>query len=197
MQKLTHHILIIHGIGNAKQGYSNPMQKNIKQIYKKKKPNEELVFHEVLWADLIKEGEAELKQKYRQSNIKQKSRELFIIYISDIACYYQDKVVSQQIKNRLLNPLKKIFSNKAKQDKITIIAHSFGSVIAFELLKDFEKGGKQIDNFFTLGSPLAVFENDYQKDETFFLPLQVRGVWINIFFHRDIIAYPLKNLDSN
>ncbi|MBA5867426.1 MAG: hypothetical protein GDA67_12115 [Nitrospira sp. CR1.3] len=90
---------------------------------------------------------------------------------------------------------------------VTVIGHSLGAVIASDLLYDTLKNRGRwwpsqicLANFFTLGSPQAVYALRYGFGPTAFreaLRMQdEKGVWINIYDRQDVIAYPLKRLNE-
>lgn len=93
---------------------------------------------------------------------------------------------------------------------VTFIAHSLGTVIASNYLWDRTKARRaqgqegfdaalRVDNFFSLGSPLALFSLQYGQPETFTSPItveSVRGRWINIFDRDDPVGMPLKGLND-
>lgn len=189
---MKYNFIIIHGIGDAKEGYSKTLQKNIKNLFK---PDEEIKFYEYLWSDEIREGENELLSNLTNVNISyNKQRKWFTVHISDVVAYLRDKVIANEIKENLRKILNKLLSDSNSIN--IIIAHSLGSVIAFDVLKGYYEHGLQADYFFTLGSPLAIFINDFQKDKTYFDPIPVKKGWLNIFSPNDIIAYPLQNIDE-
>lgn len=101
----------------------------------------------------------------------------------------------------------------------TIIAHSLGSIIAFDYLFDLFERNKLFDpinqdeetiktlqknfrNFFTLGSPVGLFilrkgelwmENNKFKEIK--NPVKDDGrIWLNFYDDQDIIAFPLERL---
>ncbi len=85
-----------------------------------------------------------------------------------------------------------------------MIAHSLGTVISSDFVYDQLKGTGVLhqrflfSNFFTLGSPIALFALQYGI-ELFKSPIRLEckdGKWINIFDLDDPVAYPLKNLNQ-
>ncbi|MCA9735681.1 hypothetical protein KC799_26325 [candidate division KSB1 bacterium] len=80
-------------------------------------------------------------------------------YFTDLDKYYQDDLLSQdestvnykmRIQNRFFKVLKKHRGNQ-----ILLIAHSMGSIVAFDVLTAFAKQFN-IDTFVTIGSPLGL-----------------------------------------
>ncbi len=84
---------------------------------------------------------------------------------------------------------------------VTFIAHSLGTVIASDFIWDCQEHGLikpfALGNFFTMGSPLALFALQYGA-ELFNKPIRVEApaCWVNILDADDPIAYPLKPLNK-
>jgi len=93
---------------------------------------------------------------------------------------------------------------------LTIIAHSLGTVIASEYVWDLRKRRAssnadgfhpawELANFFTLGSPLALFSLKFGGAEAFRDPIRLdaaSGRWINILNPRDPVGMPLRTLNE-
>jgi len=77
-------------------------------------------------------------------------------YFKDLNAYYSDKINGkyQPVKEMLRDRLKSVLI-EYKNDDILLIAHSMGSIIAFDVLTLFEKE-VQIDTLITIGSPLGL-----------------------------------------
>ena len=87
-----------------------------------------------------------------------------------------------------------------------MIAHSLGSVIAFNCICDFQaigdkyladtplERGETLRYLYTMGSPLALYALRYE-DTLFGHPPKV-AVWKNFIDKADIIAYPLHDLNE-
>lgn len=93
---------------------------------------------------------------------------------------------------------------------LTFIAHSLGTVIVSNEVWDRTKerrgqgqegfhGALRVDNFFSLGSPLALFSLQYGGPEAFKYPIAMedaRGRWVNVFDRDDPVGMPLKGLNE-
>ncbi|MCD6116010.1 hypothetical protein J7K93_03255 [bacterium] len=116
----------------------------------------------------------------------------------DLNVYYSpesadDNGVREKIQNRLFDVL---YKNRKK--KIMLIAHSMGSIIAYDVL--FKKQDiLNIDTFVTIGSPLGipVIMEKIKKEhrlrnsvKTLPIPESIKGQWINLYDPEDKI--PLK-----
>lgn len=74
------------------------------------------------------------------------------ISVEDLAEYYQKEHIRHQIRGRLVDVL-----SQHQDKKILLLAHSMGSIIAYDVLRMLEANEKpSIDHFVTLGSPLGL-----------------------------------------
>jgi hypothetical protein len=94
--------------------------------------------------------------------------------------------------------------NPDDKQHLSIICHSLGTVISSDFIYDRQKKFGRVhenfhfNNFFTCGSPIALFALEYGI-EVFRSPVLVEapgGQWINILDLDDPVAYPLKNLND-
>lgn len=122
--------------------------------------------------------------------------------VSDIIGY-RNKEAYQAISGRIEKCLAN-FSTSQSKEPLTFISHSLGTVISSDFVYDRQKRNGELHrnltlwNFFTLGSPLALFSLQYGP-ELFKSPIHLedgRGKWINILDADDVIAYPLKPLNE-
>ncbi len=122
-------------------------------------------------------------------------------YFKELEIYYSGDLVD---KNGIRQPAKKIIREKAaavlrkhKSDQILLIAHSMGSIIAYDVLSSMAQGIK-IDTFITIGSPLGfpvvksktaaeqhIKNNAAKKLKT---PECITGSWYNFSDYEDKIA---------
>jgi hypothetical protein len=85
---------------------------------------------------------------------------------------------------------------------VIFIAHSLGSVIAFDYVMGFRPQHRlhpsvTVDSFITMGSPLPLFTSAMgHVDSDFVLPPNVRK-WVNIRSRRDGIARPMRPFFRN
>ena len=124
----------------------------------------------------------------------------------DLAAYYDDRADDgdppAMIVNRqqLLEVVKKVLRDELKNvllkhsnDEIMLIAHSMGSVIAYDVLLDLEQNNVHIPNIrlLTIGSPLGLYFVKAEVIEERGKPLRVPGIvshWFNYADKRDIVA---------
>ncbi len=126
--------------------------------------------------------------------------------ISDIIGY-KNSDAYPKIHGRLRQGLDLLADNRrtlGEKQHVSIIAHSLGTVISSDFVYDQLKAHGTLheqfllSNFFTLGSPIALFALEYGI-ELFKSPIRLEckdGQWINIFDLDDPVAYPLKNLND-
>lgn len=120
-------------------------------------------------------------------------------YFRDLEIYYSDKSLENTnppalprkvIRDRLIDDLKKF---KSKQ--ICLIAHSMGSIIAYDVLLK-EVPGVNIDTLITIGSPLGQTlvlnkikdEQNIPRDEKLKVPDGILKAWYNLADEDDEVA---------
>lgn len=117
----------------------------------------------------------------------------------DLALYYENKKVLSfryGIKDLLRRELRKTLF-KYRGSQIMLIAHSMGSIIALDVLK--ENQDIHVDHLITLGSPLGfpIIRKQYAKENGMDLgemplipaPDTIRRKWANIGDRQDIITW--------
>ncbi len=123
-------------------------------------------------------------------------------FVNDIIGY-RNKEAYQDISRRIEDCLAKFQASQPKEH-LTFISHSLGTVISSDFVYDRQKRNGELHrnltlwNFFTLGSPLALFSLQFGP-ELFKSPIHLedsRGKWLNILDADDVIAYPLKPLNE-
>jgi len=146
-------------------------------------------------------------------------REFVVSYLGDTVAYDEPALADaapvpptkyDKIHNRVMNKIDACAADAlgkgATQNDpalLTIVAHSFGSVIAKDLYDDCINrrynrrwpDQLKLANFITLGSPLALYAVQYDRLEDF-RPIDVPapGVWLNVYDPQDILGFPLKPL---
>ena len=204
-------LFLIHGIGDQKPGYSKEWQENILFYLKPNKIN----FVEIYWQDVFKKecitGKTPLQTKLYNTlfdiltrkaiNEKIGPVEFLKEAILDFVLYLTNRNLQKDIKDCLKKPL---LQNNIKKP-LSIIAHSWGSVITYDALFDFfkEENDFSLDTLFTFGSPLWLFK---QMDNILSLfhysgakKLNNIERWINVYAKEDPIGASLKsfNVDSD
>jgi predicted alpha/beta hydrolase family esterase len=120
-------------------------------------------------------------------------------YFRDLEIYYSDKYLENTdppalpkdvIRERLIKDLKKF-----RFKKICLIAHSMGSIIAYDVLSR-EVPDIKIDTFITIGSPLGQTlvmtkikdEQNIPHDQNLKVPDNIKTDWYNFSDHDDEVA---------
>lgn len=124
---------------------------------------------------------------------------------------YQSSYWKETIRQRVVE---KITPYIQTDGAITLIGHSLGSVVGFDVAyynpwnnPDWQAQNFYLSNLFTLGSPIAIFtfdlqDTDGQPKTRFTNPPNMKlvregGVWYNFFDAQDVLGYPLEKLYPN
>ena len=107
--------------------------------------------------------------------------------LDDLATYYENEKIRDRLRGRLREALE---SHKDK--RIMVIAHSMGSIIAYDVLRALgrENPARVVDHFVRIGSPLGlphVKHKIYQENDLVRTPSVVRR-WTNFADRRDPVA---------
>lgn len=113
---------------------------------------------------------------------KPMSRSFLEAFIADTAAYFFRRGMRQRIRQRLLDQLQ-----VPPGQPVTIVAHSQGSVIAYEVLAALAPGQLELDALVTLGSPLGIREVQDFLDPPPRMPPVVRR-WHNFADPLDPVA---------
>lgn len=119
------------------------------------------------------------------------SRAFLEAFVGDTAAYFFSPGLRDEIRQRLIEKLK-----LAGSRPLTIVAHSQGSVIAYEVLSSLGVGKIDLDALVTIGSPLGIREvQDFLEPDTLTIPPIVRR-WHNFADPMDPVAFD-KGLGSD
>ncbi|MCK5494579.1 MAG: hypothetical protein KAJ14_15830, partial [Candidatus Omnitrophica bacterium] len=207
-------IIFIHGINYQTTGYSNWLFQNILcqygKILKKKgiaeneieQKKAQFVQKEILWADVTTDlTNRYLNLEYELYGKKKgfwnwASKKIDPLALQ-IMYYIKDKGDKASGEMGILEKIDKSFKAITQETKDTIIiAHSLGSVIAFDYLFGFRKHSLSQDtnvlSFITLGSPIPIFTSAMGHVESDLeLPANVKS-WHNLYDNEDGIARRCK-----
>ncbi len=103
----------------------------------------------------------------------------------DLRDYYRKPVVRNRARDRLIHALQ-----RHNDKRVCLIAHSMGSILAYDVLRTLEQSLPAIDHFVTIGSPLGlpiVIQHVQEEFSNTLVPRQVRQ-WTNLADPRDKIA---------
>ena len=111
----------------------------------------------------------------------------------DLRDYYRDPDMRTKIRMRLASALR-----QHQGKRVCLIAHSMGSIIAYDVLRTQESQPPAIDHFVTLGSPLGLpIVTQHVRDEfsQTTVPQQVRR-WTNLADPGDKVALDCRLTDD-
>lgn len=210
-------VLYIHGIGVQNWGYAKQSIAKLKDAFIrnliKKHPdinNTDLVCREVLWAAKTGRAQANLLQKINETDDLRWNdlREFMVDFAGDVIAYHRSgkNSVYDEIHAEITAQISFAINECNSEDvELTFIAHSLGTVIVSDYLYDQSINSESSENsitatnLFTLGSPLAIWLlglGDMSNANKPILVKRPNGVWVNIIDNEDIIAYPLRNINS-
>lgn len=121
---------------------------------------------------------ARLIDNYRNANGL--ANHLILKETADVATYL---VVPEAKKT-----INKLFTDALSKEPTIIIAHSLGTVIAYDMLQKLKREEWDIRGLITLGSPLGVNAVTRQFSEPPKYPAALKGSWVNIYDERDIVS---------
>jgi hypothetical protein len=108
------------------------------------------------------------------------------IKLMDLRDYYSDEEKRKNMRARLSDLLR-----QHQNDKIFLVAHSMGSIIAYDVLRQFEKTEPtKVEHFVTMGSPLGLPFVTLKIRQEFGATRSPENVqrWTNIADPRDRVA---------
>jgi metacaspase-1 len=213
------YLILVHGIGNHRVGYSNPWWKAIRphigQVFGDGNLNDTRT--EVIWSDLVNARDLDrdvnsdeeakrtqlrqeiadiLEDRQRQeiaasSRGENLTRDIPSVIerggdfaIDDFLIYMTNNEMRQRIIKRFTEVVEPLL---ATASAIDIISHSWGTVVAYEGLRELEQRSTtrrgKVSNFFTVGSALSLppVRNSLRKENK----KGDRPVFVNNWFNLD------------
>ena len=137
----------------------------------------------VYWADIFDEDERYILNKYKRHSWIDK---MLISYFGDVVAYHSEK--RQEAISRVVDAIELA----DKDEKVILVAHSWGTVIAYEALTQMKDKDHII--FITLASPLPLYAMKHSIKKFTNAPILVE--WYNITYKNDIYGFPLKPLND-
>ena len=208
---MKHYLIFIHGMGEQKSGWHKKLERSIRNSFlkaavkqgKPKPPNDAIVTADSFWADLTQEDQDQLRATFNRRGI---IRRFLVSSLGDVVAYAKVPGPHNQyekIHNRFRDALQSL--SQSAQDsgeeaaRLTVVAHSLGTVIASDAIHDLKKSGQfptnlEFQNFFTFGSPIALFGLRFGI-ENFNQPV-TPGVWLNFFYSDAVLGYPLRKVND-
>jgi hypothetical protein len=111
--------------------------------------------------------------------------------LKDLAAYYEDERFRETVRARLKDKLEEY-----KQSRIMLIAHSMGTIIAYDVLRRLGRDDPQfrVDHLVTIGSPLGMPHVKYkiQQENDLVRTPSIVGRWTNFADRRDVVAIEAK-----
>lgn len=221
----------------ANAAFSQPLQQRIRNHFGNFDPAA-IEFHEVNWSDIGDAEETDLIENKHVlpdaslpgaasywplnhaigevldsvTNISEQARRFLLLSVGDVLIYLT-KPGGEQIRQRLIDKIvavreKLVREQPRRQHYVSIVAHSLGSVVAYDVCALFGTryrdavAGLGLSSFFTLGSPLALFTlmqyggaaPHYAQRGVFLDRPDGSGQWINFYDQQDPIAFPLRDV---
>lgn len=109
--------------------------------------------------------------------------------LKDLHAYYTDKTIREKLRGRFENA---IIDNVKKGNRIMVVSHSMGTIIAYDVLRKLGKENKDfsIEHFVTLGSPLGLSHVKYMinKENHLVRTPSIVKKWSNLADRRDPVA---------
>ncbi|KIA96192.1 hypothetical protein OC25_03670 [Pedobacter kyungheensis] len=113
-----------------------------------------------------------------------------VIFTSVVAAYLSVNLIRHKVDQKVHSH---IFD-----DTDVVIAHSLGSVVAYNVLNAGKKGPVNLKLFVTLGSPLGLMRVKAQLETPVKFPPCLSGKWINLYDPKDMVSlYPLDAENFN
>ncbi|TVY11273.1 hypothetical protein [Paenibacillus cremeus] len=188
-------ILIIHGMGKKRMGYSKPLQLRLRRRLAGMTGLDisvrDFVFEEVVWSDIV-----EVNQDFVRKAVKAEfddelefdmARSFIIKYAVDVLGYHRIDVgqttnaLHTAIHQRIAESLHQLRKKVGPEAPVCVIAHSLGTVVSSNYIYDMQmqknvvpplennhlETCQTIASFYTLGSPISLFSLKYMnKDES-------------------------------
>ena len=217
-------IAVIHGLGSEDEFYSVELKHRITEEYVKAaegRLEDELLFHEIYWGDLVKEELAEFRDKanYKGDLAYQNLRQIMTDAQALSLLYRPGTEIYESINNRIKDGLRKFASHRrVNQDDtpLVILAHSYGGVMMSHYIKEMKQADSKLSNFesmktlagyITFGNPMGLYSMQSANTdlgqpcnivgEALEDDLKKRARWYNFYDKDDIVAYPLKGLSED
>ncbi|HET8761128.1 MAG TPA: hypothetical protein VFN94_08670 [Nitrospiria bacterium] len=221
-------VLVVHGIGEQPDTFADEFERvlsgHVRRLigeltarYRLSDPPSPRVLNVIpgLWAP-VPEGIFKVLESRLFAGRADRMRALAMRFMGDVIAY-QGPAVYEEIHRALAHALRSRLSPESRH--LTIVAHSLGTVIASDFVHDHTRRagtrfrdhfGVDFVNFFTLGSPLALYaarsplsvmdgDGSVRVLDGFDAPVRVeseRGVWVNVYSDDDVVGYPLKHVND-
>ncbi len=217
-------IAVIHGLGSEEEYYSVELKHRITEEYVKGgdgRMEDDLLFHEIYWGDLVKDQLAEFRQKanYKGDLAYQNLRQIMTDTQALALLYTPGTEIYEAINNRIKDGLRKFASHRrvdVNDTPLVILAHSYGGVMMSHYMRETQlsnslpnnfEGLKTLVGYVTFGNPMGLYAMEAAHSllgqpcdivgGALDVDLKKRARWYNFYDKDDIIAYPLKGLSDD
>ncbi|MCW9018464.1 MAG: hypothetical protein OQJ89_15935, partial [Kangiellaceae bacterium] len=151
-------IAVIHGLGSEDEFYSVELKHRITEEYVKGaegRLEDELLFHEIYWGDLVKEELASFRERanYKGDLAYQNLRQIMTDAQALALLYRPGTEVYEAVNNRIKDGLRKFASHRrVDQDStpLVVLAHSYGGVMMSHYIREMQKSDSGLSNFETM-----------------------------------------------
>ena len=121
-----------------------------------------------------------------------KGRYVARLFLKQAAAYLHKPGLKEQIDDLVEQ---QIINSIREEHKTVIVAHSLGTIVAYDLLRRLHGSGESVDLFLTAGSPLGIEIVKKKLGAPIFMPASIKN-WVNATDPEDFVA--LKNeLNAN
>lgn len=219
MAKLA--VAIIHGIGDQKPGYSDPLVGELyERIAAERDDADEIVWREIHWADVTEPAQsAYLQRAKRETDLDYLRLRSFVVStLGDAAAYQRmedsESTVYSEIHNLIAEDFLELRREAGDRDvPLVFLAHSLGSHILSNYVWDLQVGHAEplranaferadtLAGIVSFGSPIPLFALAHRPIKPIAfpgraLPARVRrqARWLNYFDPDDVLGYPIASL---
>lgn len=220
-------VLLVHGIGDHPKEFAGEFERHLRADLQKRldalarryklsdpPPSDALNLIPGRWAPVTEGIQKEIEQRIYHGPVDF-LRWFGMRFMGDVLAYQGRAVYDEIHRGLAANLLDRL---QPESGHLTIIAHSLGAVIASDFIYDHtgrigktfaDSFGVAFSNFFTLGSPLALYAMQSSQDgafnaggvlDRFDRPVRVEsedGIWLNLFAEPDIIGYPIRSINRS
>lgn len=218
-----HHLILLHGMGEfeIEQRFYGPFESLLREeaAQRGEDLDRKVTLHRIYYTEAVKDVKWAV---FHRSFPEYKGslppmfdaqigfgRYFLTVFMGDVVSYSSTEG-ERQLRNFVYRKLDKII--RQESGSFSILAHSLGSIIAYDYLFDlFGKerskrrkvrpdGRQRLEHFFTIGSPIALFllrKAHLMLDMSSLSANPIglhrpKGKWINFWDRQDVVAYPLE-----
>jgi hypothetical protein len=216
-------VLIIHGVGSQEDCFAQPMIDHLKEKLSES-DRTKICWKPVWWAHLLdRKEDILLRELFPEGDSNSwfdwfKLRAFVMNYVGDLIAYRYLPNISDPTKerNEIYEVIHEIVHDsiveiknelRSEDTPIIVMAHSLGSVIMFDYIRDRQnhldedtyghtplEGMETLAGFITFGSPYTLFTLANKPVLSINFPLGKKAKWLNFYDEDDVLGWPLKDL---